>query len=424
MSAILFIGGFLGLVAFGMPIAFALIAPAVLYMFWFGYPLPTITHTLTNSLDSFSLLAVPLFVLVGNLMGASGIAKRLFHFAHLCVGHWRGGLAQVNILASLIFSGSSGSALADIGGMGAIEIKAMKEAGYKNSFAAALTAASATTGPIFPPSIPFIIYAATAETSAVKLLLAGIVPGLLITAGLMAFTAFLARRRNYPTEAKSGGKALWNAFISALPALLTPVVLVCGMLGGYFTATEAAAITVLYILFVSIFVYRDFEWKFLVQATWDTTRTSAVLMIMVAAAVLFTRMLSLEQVPQMITQSMLTLSSNPMVLLLIANVVVLMIGLFLETTSAILILTPLIAPPLVAAGVDPTHLGVVIVYNLMIGLITPPMGMSLFMVSAVAKEPMVKVLREILPYYIPLLLILFLLTYVPQISLWLPALLN
>lgn len=424
MSAIIFIGGFLGLVAFGMPIAFALILPAVLYMFWFGYPLPTITHTLTNALDSFPLLAVPLFVLVGNLMGASGIARRLFHFAHLCVGHWKGGLAQVNILASLIFSGSSGSALADIGGMGAIEIRAMKEAGYKNSFAAALTAAAATTGPIFPPSIPFIIYAATAETSAVKLLLAGIVPGLLITVGLMAFTAFLARRRNYPTEAKASGSELWDSFVSALPALLTPVVLVCGMLGGFFTATEAAAITVFYILVISIFIYRDFQWKFLVQATWDTVRTTAILMIMVAASVLFTRMLALEQVPQMITQAMLTLSADPIMMLLIANVVVLLIGLFLETTSAILILTPLIAPPLIAAGVDPTHLGVVIVYNLMIGLITPPMGMSLFMVSTVAGEPVVNVLKEILPYYIPLLAILVLLTYVPQISLWLPSLLS
>ncbi|WP_274626339.1 TRAP transporter large permease [Arvimicrobium flavum] len=424
MSAIVFVGAFLLLVAIGMPIAFALIVPAIAYMLLWGYPLATIPHALTNSLDSFPLLAVPLFVLVGNLMGSSGIAKRLFHFAHLCVAHWRGGLAQVNILASLIFSGSSGSALADIGGMGAVEIQAMKDAGYKGSFAAALTAASATTGPIFPPSIPFIIYAATAETSAVNLLLAGIVPGLLITVGLMAFTAYLARRRNYPTEAKASRSELWDSFVSALPALLTPVVLVSGMLGGYFTATEAAAVTVLYILLISIFIYRDFEWTFLVQATWDTVRTSAILMIMVAASVLFTRMLAFEQVPQMVTAAMLSLSANPLVLLLIANVVVLVIGLFLETTSAILILTPLIAPPLVAAGVDPTHLGVVVVYNLMIGLITPPMGMSLFMVSTVAREPVVNVLREIIPYYIPLVGILILLTYVPQLSLWLPRLLN
>jgi tripartite ATP-independent transporter DctM subunit len=308
--------------------------------------------------------------------------------------------------------------------MGAIEIRAMKEAGYKNSFAAALTAAAATTGPIFPPSIPFIIFASTAETSAVKLLLAGIVPGLLITIGLMAFTAYLASLRNYPTGAKASGSELWSSFVSALPALLTPVVLVCGMLGGVFTATEAAAVTVFYILIVSIFIYRDFHWKFLAHATWDTVRTSAILMIMVAASVLFTRMLALERVPQMITQATLALSADPIMLLLIVNIVVLVIGMFLETTSAILILTPLIAPSLVAAGVDPTHLGVVIVYNLMIGLITPPMGMSLFMVSAVAKEPIGNVLREILPYYIPLLIILVLLTYVPQISLWLPSILR
>lgn len=422
MSAIVFIGSFIGLVMLGMPIAFALIVPSIAYMFVAGYPLATIPHTLTNALDSFPLLAVPLFVLVGNLMGSSGIAKRLFHFAQLCVGHWRGGLAQVNILASLIFSGSSGSALADIGGLGAVEIRAMREAGYKNSFAAALTAAAATTGPIFPPSIPFIIYAATAETSAVKLLLAGILPAIVITIGLMAFTAFLARKRNYPAGDRSSGSELWKSFVSAIPALLTPLALIFGMLGGFFTATEAAGFTVFYILVISIFVYRDFEWKFLVQATWDTVRTSAILMIMVAASVLFTRMLALEQVPQLITEAMLSLSTDALVLLLIANIVVLLIGLFLETTSAILILTPLIAPPLIAAGVDPTHLGVVIVYNLMIGLITPPMGMSLYMVSTVAGEPVTNVLREILPYYIPLFFILLLLTYVPQLSLWLPNL--
>jgi tripartite ATP-independent transporter DctM subunit len=420
MSAIIFIGGFLGLVMLGMPIAFALILPSIGYIFVAGYPLATIPHTLTNALDSFPLLAVPLFVLVGNLMGASGIARRLFHFAHLCVGHWKGGLAQVNILASLIFSGCSGSALADIGGMGAVEIRAMREAGYKNSFAAALTAAAATVGPLFPPSIPFIIYAATAETSAVKLLLAGILPAIVITIGLMAFTAYLARKRDYPTGEKSSGAELWKGLVSALPALLTPFVLIFGMLGGYLTATEAAGFTVFYILVISVFIYRDFEWKFLVQATWDTVRTSAILMIMVAASVLFTRILALEQVPQTITKAMLSLSTDPLVLLLIANIVVLLIGLFLDTTSAILILTPLIAPPLIAAGVDPTHLGVVIVYNLMIGLITPPMGMSLFMVSTVAREPVTNVLREIVPYYIPLFIILLLLTYVPQLSLWLP----
>ncbi len=424
MSAILIIGAFLAFVAVGMPIAMALIVPSIAYMFILGYPLPTIPHILANSLDSFPLLAVPLFILVGNLMGASGIARRLFRFAQLCVGHWKGGLAQVNILASLIFSGSSGSALADIGGLGAIEIKAMKDAGYKPSFAAALTAVSATTGPIFPPSIPFIIYAATAETSAVKLLLAGILPGLLITIVLMAFTSFLAHRRDYATEPRAARSEIWHSFVSALPALLTPVVLVLGMLGGYFTATEAAAFTVLYILVVSIFIYRDFEWQFLFRATWDTVRISSVLMIMVAASMLFTRMLALEQIPQLVTKAMLTLSSDPLILLLIVNIVVLLIGLLLETTSAILILTPLIVPPLVAAGVDPTHLGVVIVYNLMIGLITPPMGMSLFMVSTVAGEPVARVIREVLPYYFPLLVILLILTYVPKISLWLPDILG
>ncbi|WP_281985557.1 TRAP transporter large permease [Thalassorhabdomicrobium marinisediminis] len=421
MITAIFIGGFLLLLAMGMPIALALIVPSVLYMFYFGYPLPTVAHTLTNALDSFPLLAVPLFVLVGNLMGTSGIAHRLFHFAHLCVAHWRGGMVQVNILASLIFSGSSGSALADIGGMGAVQIRAMKEVGYKGSFAAAVTAVSATTGPIFPPSIPLVIFAATAETSAVKLLMAGILPGILITIFLMGFSAWLARRRGYPTGEKASRSELWDAFVKALPALLTPVVLVAGMTGGVFTATEAAAFTVFYILLITIFIYRDFKFSSLIDSTWETAKTTVVLMIMVAASVLFTRMLALEQVPQMIASGMLTLSDNPLILLLLVNVVVLLVGFFLDTTSAILILAPLIVPPLVAVGVDPTHLGIVVVYNLMIGLITPPMGMSLFLASTVAKEPITAVLRQVLPYYVTLLAVLVLLTYIPAISTWLPS---
>lgn len=422
MSALLFVSGFLLLVVLGVPIAYALIAPSILYAFYFGLPAQTVAHTLSYALDSYPLLAIPIFVLVGSLMNSSGIGRRLFTFAQLCVAHWKGGLVQVNILASLILAGATGSALANIGGLGSMKIKAMFDVGYTKPFAAAVTAASATIGPIFPPSIPLIIFAATAQTSAAKLLLAGIVPALIITIALMMLTTFLARYRNYPAHEKAKGSELWRSFIKALPALLTPLLLCGGIMSGVFTATESAAVTVLYILFIGVFIYRDFRWQFLVEATIESVRITVVLMIMVAASILFTRIMTIEQIPQAITSALLMISTDPIILLLIVNVILLLLGMLLETNSAILVVTPLIVPPLVMAGVDPTHIGIVVVYNLMIGLLTPPMGMSLFLVSNISQTNIWTVMREVLPYYVPLFAVLIILTYVPQLSTWLPSL--
>lgn len=427
MIGLLLVFGFVVLLILGVPVAFALIVPAVIYILWPGTGLPPsmAVHTVTHSLDSFPLLAVPLFILVGNLMNFSGITTRLFQFASTLVSHWRGGLCHVNILTSLVFSGSSGAALADIGGVGNMEIKAMKDAGYKSDFAAALTIASATIGPIFPPSVPLIIFATVAETSAVKLLLAGILPALLTVVALMMLTAFLAWRRKYPVGmVRPPLGQLFAAFKSALPALLTPVILIAGMLLGVFTATEAAAVTVVYILLVSAFIYKELTWSKFVTASRETVRTTSVLMVMVAAASLFTRVLALEHVPQRAAQLLLSWSDDPVSLLLIVCLALILAGMFLESISALVLLTPVIAPPLVSAGVDPIHLGLVAVYTLMLGLLTPPMGMSLFLVSDIAKAPVERVLRELLPLYVPLFGMLLILAYFPGISLWIPSMLQ
>ncbi len=418
---IIVIGLFILLVATGVPVAFALAAPALLYILVENVPLSLAVSRVTYALDSFPLLAVPIFVLVGSLMNTSGITTRIFRFADALVSRLPGGLAQVNILASLIFAGTSGAALADVGGLGQVEIKAMKEKGYPVGFSAAVTAASATVGPIFPPSIPLIIYAAVAEVSAVHLLLAGIMPALLTVVMLMAVAAYLAVRRGYPRAGRwpSLGE-LWKSLLPAVPALIAPGILIGGMLTGMFSPTEAAAVTAAYVVVITALAYKEFSWGRLWQAALESARTTATIMVVVASAALFGWVLAVEQVPQSATKALLMLSSNPAVLLLVANAVLLLAGMFMETISALLLLTPILVPPLVSAGVDPVHLGLVVVYNLMIGLLTPPVGMSLFLVSDIAGVSVTRVVREVVPFYIPLAITLLILTYVPAISLWIP----
>lgn len=425
MTGLLLVLGFLVLLILGTPIVVALAIPAIIYTVVpaTGTPLSMGAHIMTHSLDSFPLLAVPLFILVGNLMNESGITARLFRVAHVLVSHWRGGLCYVNIVSSLVFSGSSGAALADIAAMGNMEIQSMKRAGYTPEFACALTAASATIGPMFPPSIPLVIFATVAEASPVRLLLAGIVPALLTAVALMACVAFLAWKRDYPVDLERPSLRNVVASVkSALAALLTPIILIVGMLSGVFTATEAAAVTVIYILLISAFVYRVLTWSTLVDATRETVKTTCVVMVMVAAASLFTRALALERVPQSAAQLLLSFSTDPTVLLLVVNLALLVAGMFLESTSALVLLTPIIVPPLVAAGVDPVHLGIVVVYNLMVGLLTPPMGMSLFLVSEVGRTPVERILRELVVFYVPLFGMVLVLTFFPQLSLWVPSL--
>jgi tripartite ATP-independent transporter DctM subunit len=414
---------FLALFVLGFPVVLAIGIPCIVYMFLHGLPIDLVAQRTLYALDSFPLVAVPVFLFVGSLMNSAGISRYIYRFADTATGRLPGGLAQVNIFGSLIFAGMSGSALADIGGLGRIEIDAMRDKGFKPPFAAAVTSASAIVGPIFPPSIPLIIYGTVTGVSVIQLLLGGIVPALVCVAMLMLMTGWLATRRNYPRALRGPTRSeLWRDFKPAFPAIMAPLILIAGMLAGFFTPTEIASVTVLYALLVSSLFYRELTWHGVLSAAFETIRASAGILLIVAVAALFGWILSVEQVPQRLTGLMLSISSNPYVLLLIVNLLLLVVGMFLDSTTAILVIAPIIAKPLMAAGVDPVHLGMVVVFNLMVGLLTPPMGLALFLVADIAKVTMKEVLREMLPYYVPLGVTLLLITYVPALTTWIPRL--
>ncbi len=423
--SIALIATFAVLFMLGWPVVLAILIPSVVYVLINDFPLQLVGQRMSYALDSFPLVAVPIFIFVGNLMNQAGITERIFRFANALVGRAPGGLGQVNVLSSLIFSGMSGAALADVGGLGRIQVKAMAERGFTRSFAGALTCASAVVGPIFPPSIPLIIYGSVTGVSIIQLLIAGIVPALICVVLLMLTVAIMALVRNYPrAERWSRPSEILAAFLPAFPALLTPVLLVSGMLLGIFTPTEAASVTVVYVLLISAFVYRTLSVPHLLYAAYETIKSTSAILIIVSAAALFGWILAVEQVPQAFAQQLLSLSTDPLILLLVVNVMLLIVGMVLDSTTATLLVIPIIAGPLHMAGVDPVQLGIVAIFNLMLGLLTPPMGLALFLITDIARVSMRSVLRELLPYYVPLLATLALITFFPQISLWLPSMLR
>ena len=407
----------------GFPVVLSIVLPSIVYILAMGFPIEVISQRMTYALDSFPLVAVPVFIYVGNLMNQAGITRRIFRFADTLVGRVPGGLGQVTIVASLIFSGMSGAALADVGGLGRILVKAMGDRGFKKDYAAAVTVAAATVGPIFPPSIPLIIYGSITSVSIVQLLLSGIVPALVCVALLMATTVVLAYVKHLPrSERWPKMGEIWRDLVPALPALMAPVILVSGMLLGFFTPTEAASVTVFYIIFVSAVIYRELKWAHLVYSALETIKTTSAILIIISAASIFGWILAVEQIPQMFTHGLLAFSHNPWVLLTIANIILLIAGMFLDSTTATLLIIPILTVPLHSAGVDPVHLGIVAIFNLMLGLITPPMGLSLFLITDIAKTSMRDVLKAIFPYYIPLFLTLIIITFVPDLSLAIPRL--
>lgn len=409
----------------GWPVVLAILAPAIVYILVAGFPIELIGQRMAYALDSFPLVAVPVFIFVGNLMNNAGITEKIFTFANTLVGRAPGGLAQVNIVSSLIFSGMSGAALADVGGLGKIEVKAMAARGFRRDFAGAVTAASAVVGPIFPPSIPLIIYGSVTSVSIVQLLVAGIIPALICVAFLMLTVAVLSVRRDMPRSDRwPRPSEVWRDFVPAFPALMTPVLLVAGMLLGFFTPTEAASVTVVYVLLISALFYRTLTVEHVLHAAVATLKSTSAILIIVSAAAIFGWILAVEQIPQLLAQQLLSLSTDPLVLLLIVNVLLLVVGMFLDSTTATLLVVPIIAAPLQMAGVDPVHLGIVVIFNLMLGLLTPPMGLALFLISDIAEVPMKAILRQLLPFYVPLFATLLVLTLVPELSLWLPKMMR
>ena len=421
----LFVAAFLALFMLGFPVVYAILLPSVGYVLIEGLPFGLLAQRITYALDSFPLVAVPLFIFVGNLMNLSGITDRIFRFAYTLVGRVPGGLAQVNVFGSLVFSGMSGAALADIGGLGRIEIDAMKKRGFDPAFAGAVTGASATLGPIFPPSIPLIVYGSVTSVSIVQLLVAGILPAVLCTLFLMLTVLIIAMRHGHPrAERWPTLREIVRDFLPALPAIIAPVLMVGGMMAGAFTPTEAAAVTAAYVIFISAVFYRELTLEHLWNSAVLTARSSSAILIIVAAAALFGWVLAVEQVPQMFAATLLGWSKDPLMLLIIANLIFFVAGMFLDSTTATLLLVPIIAPPLVLAGVDPVQLGIVAIFNLMIGLLTPPMGLSLFLVANIAQISIKQLLRALLPFYVPLLATLAILTFMKDLTLWLPRMIQ
>lgn len=379
-----------------------------------------VPQKLLKAADSFPLLAAPMYILMGSLMNTSGVTERIFRFATVCAGWWKGGLCHANILGSVIFAGMSGSAVADAGGIGTIEIKAMQDAGYDTETAAAVTAASATIGPIIPPSLPMIIYGVSAEASIGDLFLGGVVPGLLMAVALMIMVRAIALRRNLPRVPFPGARDVWLAFKGAFWALLCPVVLFGGMMSGYFTATESAAVAAFYALVVGL-GYGEFRVRDLPRIVLDTVETTGVMMALVMSAALLAYALSLSRLPQNVGGWLTQTVSSPIMYLILVNVILLIVGCFMEAIAAMLILIPILVPPALALGIDPIQFGVVVVLNLMIGTITPPVGIVLFVTARVANLPFAAVVRATLPFLWPLLAVLVAITFVPALTTWLPG---
>ncbi len=424
MSAefLLTIGGFLGLAAIGLPIAHAMMAASIGYFLLAGVSLDNLAEQSAQRLfDSFVLLAVPLFIFAAEVMNAGSISDRLLRFCLLLVGRVRGGLAQVNIVASLIFSGMSGSALADAAGIGKVLIDMMRRDGrYPPGFAAAVTAASATIGPIIPPSIPMVLYALVSGTSVGFLFLGGILPGLMMAAVMMGLVAVAARRRKFPVEEVSQVRSRSGTVVQAFPALLLPVILLGGIYGGATTPTEAASIAAAYALLLAMVLYRALDAKGLFAILVSSTRSTAAITLIIAGAFLFNYVVAAEQVPGALAGLLTDLGLSPLAFLLIVNVLFLLFGCFLDATTMLLVLVPLLMPSVRAVGIDPVHFGVVIIVNMMIGLITPPYGLLLFLINGVTGIPLGAIIREIWPFIGVLIAALLVMVLVPDVVLWLP----
>lgn len=405
-----------------VPVAFSLLVPSLLYIFLdptvnFGSAM----QRSVSGVNTFPLLAVPLFMMLGNVANASGIADRIYDAATSIVGHVRGSLGYVNILTSFMFAWMSGAAIADTSAMGRVQVPAMIKRGYAQGFSLGITAGSSLVSPILPPSIPAVIYAVTAGVSIGGLFLAGIGPALLLV-GVLAVTVWFSTRKQHHLKLdRAPVKTQITQTLKALPGLGTAVIILGGILGGVFTPTEAAGIAVAYMLILT-FVYRRLTRENLSRIFRDTTMTAGSILLIVTAASLFGWVLAREQVPQVAAEFFLGITESPWVFLILLNILLLIIGAVLEPTAAILIIVPVLTPVALSFGLDPLHVGMIIIFNLLLGLLTPPVGLVIFVLSSVTDVPVKDVVRGILPVYVPLLLTLVLLTFVPTISTFLPSL--
>ena len=416
---VFFLIAFVLLLVIGVPISISIGASAVLGCLSLGYPLVVIGQKMVSGIDSFLLIAVPLFILAGNLMNAGKITEKIFDTAKELVGWIPGGLGHANVVASIIFAGMSGSAVADAGGLGAIEMEAMKKNGYDEDFAGAVTAASSVIGPIFPPSIPLIIYGSVASVSVDQLFMGGVVPGLLMGVLLMVMVLYFAIVRRYERH-PFRLRALIRQFLGSIPALITPVIILCGFVVGWFTPTEASSIAVIYSLLIALFLYRTLDWKSFKKCLKDSAISSANTLFIIGTSTLFTYVMAMEGISRQFADVILGISSNPNVVLLVINVLLLVLGMVMEPGAILTLMLPVLLPIANGLGLDLVHFGVMVVLNLMIGQVTPPFGVCLFVISDVNKLKLERLYRSILPFLVPLILTLILVTYIPGIVTALP----
>jgi len=418
-------GTLVALMLLGLPIAVSMGLTAVLTFLALGEPglLSMVPQRMYAGTTGFPLLAIPFFILAGNLMNTGGMTQRIFGFAQCMVGHIKGGLGHVNVVASMIFAGMSGSAVADAAGLGLVEIEAMLKAGYDRRFSAAVTAASSTIGPIIPPSIPFVIFGSMTGTSVGRLFLGGFLPGLLMGLALMVTIYIVAERRGYARERRATIRELVASSVDGVAALGTPAIIIGGILAGIFTPTEASVVACIYALILGLVVFREIRVADLPRIFWGTLEHTIRVMFIISAASLFGWLLIQQRIPTTIVEGLMALTTHRWAILLIVNVILLILGCFMEGIAIMLLTIPVFMPLMARVGVDPVHFGVLMTLNLMIGLLTPPVGMCLYAVSSISQVPLWPLARELWPYIVALLVCLALITYIPGLVLWVPNLL-
>jgi tripartite ATP-independent transporter DctM subunit len=425
MDAFVLLGSFIALMLIGMPVAYAMGLAAILGALWIEIPLDALMIQIASGVNKFSLLAIPFFVLAGAIMAEGGMSRRLVAFAQVLVGFVRGGLSLVNILASTFFGAISGSSLADTASIGSVMIPEMEKKGYPRDFATAVTVSGSVQAILIPPSHNAVIYslAAGGGVSIAALFLAGVLPGLLLGLTLAIMCLFIAKKRNFPKGEVIPLKQALKICVDALWGLTTMIIILGGILSGVFTATESAAIAVVWAFFVTMFIYRDYKWKDLPKLMHRTVKTLCIVMILIGFAASFGYIMTLMQIPLKITTMFTELSDNRYVILFYINILLLVLGTLMDMAPLILIMTPILLPVVKLLGVDPVHFGMIMMVNLGIGLLTPPVGGVLFVGAAIAKLPIETVTRALLPFFVALLLVLAAVTYIPALSLWLPGLL-
>jgi len=412
----------LAAILMGMPLFASMGLAALAFVVFSGLSPSIVPQKMAQAMNSFPLVAAPLFILMGNLLGAAKLTDRIVRFATSLVGSLRGGYAHASILSSMIFAGMVGSAVADAAGTGAVEVRAMKKAGYRPETAAAISAAAATIGPIIPPSLPMVIYGVSADASIGRLFLAGVIPGVLMGLSLMTLVAIIAPRQGLPRHSFGGLCDVWVALKESWWALLTPVILLGGMFSGLVTPTEAAAVACLWALFLGFVVYRTLSIKDLPAILLNTAETTGIVAVLVMVAGALGWCMSISRIPQTLAPAIVAAIHEPLVFLLVSNVILLAVGCFMEALAAMLILIPILVPAAISFGIDPVQFGLIMIFNLILGTIHPPIGVVLFVMSRIAEVTFEQISRAILPWLVPLLIVLLAITVWPPLTLWLPGL--